>query len=312
MDTGVLYEKVLNEDDFYAGGVRPPGQGPRGTRYVTTCFNLAALGCFDANDVKYSIQGREVCPTTNRPHLQCYVWFKEKIRLTALFTKYPLCRNWQIAKGSPWQNFVYCSKDGDFVEQGTRPKEPKEKDTTFSEALAADTVEEGIELVQKGRPRDFCLHGESIRRNLIASKKVKFTHKFTQFTIPFRDITKPLLIWGDAGSGKTAYSLAHFVNPLMIRHMDQLRGVNLAQYDGLVFDDLSFKHRPVEDVIHMLDYEYDTTIHVRYGTATIPAGMKRIFTHNSANPFYMDGTNEEQIAAIERRFVRIHIVDRIY
>lgn len=317
MEQGVLYDKVLNEDDFYAGGVKPQGAGPRATRYVTTCFNLDALGCFDANDVKYAIQGRETCPTTGRKHLQCYVWFKERYRLTELFKKYPLCRNWQVAKGSPWQNFVYCSKDGDFIEQGPRPKEPKEKDVTFSEALAADTVEEGLAVVRKGRPRDFCLHGEAITRNLMSVKKVKFKHKWVKFLVERREITIPLLLWGPSGTGKTNFALSHFESPLLVRHMDQLRGRDLSEYDGIVFDDMSFKHIPKEGVIHMLDMDFDAVIHVRYGVVTIPAGMKRIYTHNTRNPFYEDDALfrpdlRDQIDAIERRFERVQILNKIY
>lgn len=308
----VHYDMPLNEDDFYAGGIKPKGQGPKGTRYVCTCWDMRALGCWDANDVHYSIQGREIAPTTAKLHLQCYVWFRERIRITALIAKYPFCRNWEIAKGSPWQNFVYCSKDGDFVEQGTRPKEPKAKDLTFKEALNAGTYQKGIEIIRDKRPRDYVLHGDAIERNLKRAYKTPFVHKFKEFNIGFQILDKPTLIWGTTGLGKTHYAAAHFEKPLIVSHMDDLKKFCAIDYDGIVFDDMSFVHYPPESVIHLLDSEFERSIHVRYVTAEIPAGTRKIFTHNTENPFYKDDIPEQQKEAIERRFNICHVYNKLY
>ena len=71
-------------------------------------------------DASYGIQGKEVCPETGNVHWQSYVYFKnartfERVRgmLEGIHV--------EKANGSPYQNFEYCSKDGEFVEYGDRP-----------------------------------------------------------------------------------------------------------------------------------------------------------------------------------------------
>lgn len=134
-----------------------------------TVNNYTTKDIIPAVDVNYRIQGYETAPETGTPHIQGYAQFVQRIRLATLVSKYPGV-HWEQAKGTPWQNFVYCSKSGTFDELGPRPKEPKPKDTTYEEAIGASTVSEGIAIVKEKRPRDYCLHGESIERNL---KKVR-------------------------------------------------------------------------------------------------------------------------------------------
>lgn len=199
--------------------------------------------------------------------------------------------------------------------KGPRPKEPaleKEKDNTFTEALAADTVQEGIEIIQAQRPRDYCLHGAQIKNNLVAAKKKKFKHAFLDFTVPLQELsTKALLIFGPTGCGKTQYACAHFKNPCVVRHTDDLKKLN-PDHDGIVFDDFSVAHWPVNSVIHLLDWDLDSSINVKHGTACIPANTPKIFTYNNDNPFYAPEVLSEQQAAVERRLVRVKIDSRIY
>lgn len=261
---------------------------------------------------KYRIEGREICPTTGRAHIQGYVQFKSKQRFTAL-QKFCKQANWIKANGSPWQNFEYCSKDGDFTEHGERPKAPKEKDTTYPDALAASTVREGLEIIKRQRARDFCLHGESIERNLKRAKTPVFKHMYTNFVrgcLPFNG--KSILLYGPTKLGKTHFGCYHFKAPFVVTHIDQLKTFS-ADYDGIVFDDMSFRHWPVEAIIHLLDFEFERTINVRYGTVVIPAGTKKIFTHNNFNPFYKDeDVEEDQREAIERRIERVHVLNKLY
>jgi len=294
---------------------------PQAKRWCFTLNNPQDDEGIDVDLVEYMVVGEEVGENNTR-HFQGYVVFKEQKRLTAL--KKLLGRaHWEIAKGSGWQNFQYCSKDGTFQEHGTRPLEPRsvkrkraadEQQEIYSDALAAPTVRDGLNVVKERQSRDYCLHGEAIERNL---KKAKVAPHVCQFSIDKfnhapMDLDKPVLLWGGSGLGKTQFAIAHFKNPLVVSHIDKLKTLG-PDHDGVIFDDMAFKHWPREAIIHLLDKEVDRDINVRYGTVNIPKNTKKIFTHNTNNPFYhVDEIQEEQKEAIERRFTRVHVMTKLY
>ena len=106
------------------------GQG--NTRLVRSTASLSSKGernfCFTSfNDkieftmsMKYLIQGREICPKTQKEHYQGYVMFRNARTLSGVIKEYrPI--HFEIARGSNEDNIKYCSKDGDFTEEGERP-----------------------------------------------------------------------------------------------------------------------------------------------------------------------------------------------
>jgi len=125
------------------------------------------------SECKYRIQGLEV-GESGTPHIQGYVLFSNAIRWKAFQKKYPTITFFEKSKGTPYQNFKYCSKDGNFKEIGTRPKATKkdgfQEECPYVEALSLPTVQEGLEIIKSKRARDYCLHGESIERNLKRAK----------------------------------------------------------------------------------------------------------------------------------------------
>lgn len=304
---------------------RPPDPDPRTTYMPRTDKRHAKRWCYTLNNptddetfdetlCTYTVVGNEV-GEEGTPHYQGYCAFKKEMTLAGVKKLLPRA-HWEVAKGTPWQNRVYCTKDGDFIEHGEVPKAPKgekEKDTTFDEALAAATVREGIAIVKEKRARDYCMHGEAIERNLKKAKIVPFTHKYAieAFNRPAFATNKTLLFSGPSSIGKTHFAAAHFKNPLVCSHIDKLKTLN-PDHDGIVFDDMSFKHWPIEAVIHLVDQEFEREINVRYGTTHIPANTPKIFTHNTDNPFYDDDKNEEQKAAIERRIQRVKILNNLF
>lgn len=119
---------------------------------------------------------------------------------------------------------------------------------------------------------------------------------------PITDWTLSHLVWGKAGAGKTQWALGHFKTPLLVSHMDKLKLFDSEIHDGIVFDDMSFRHLHAEAIIHLLDTANDREIHARYDIASIPAGTKKIFCHNKCDIF-MAPCDAEQLAAIMRRYV---------
>ena len=101
-------------------------QPSRKTFYAFTCFN------YDENEIeaqlnrqlirisKKYIYGREVCPDTQKKHLQGFIHLKKAMRITEL--KLPGNPHLEACIGSREQNEAYCAKDGDTVRYGY-PKE---------------------------------------------------------------------------------------------------------------------------------------------------------------------------------------------
>jgi len=74
----------------------------------------------DKSLLTYMIIGREV-GQEGTPHLQGYVIMEKKTTLVGMKKLFPRA-HLEVAKGSPEQNKIYCSKDGKFQEFGVFPK----------------------------------------------------------------------------------------------------------------------------------------------------------------------------------------------
>lgn len=123
---------------------------------------------------------------------------------------------------------------------------------------------------------------------------------------------KSFLVCGPPATGKTQWALSHFQRAVLVRHLDDLHNIT-PETDGVVFDDMSFKHMPSGSIIHMLDMDFDAPIHLRYNNARIPKGMPRIFTSNDSDIFVPDKIISEDVsAAIARRYELIMVTDKLY
>lgn len=71
--------------------------------------NLTNQNYLIANDIEYIVYGFEIAPTTLTPHLQGFVSFNEKKRISAL-KKFNSRAHWIICNGSVEQNINYCKK----------------------------------------------------------------------------------------------------------------------------------------------------------------------------------------------------------
>lgn len=219
----------------------------------------------------------------------------------------------------------YCKEDGNYFEDGVISTErmhagvsqPKGNAKNASAKLVLDAPNklEAMKLVKELLPMDWLLHGEAIQANLNKHFAVPFEAKFKpeDFDCPLmEDLTKAVLFHGPSGFGKTQFALAHFKMPLLVRHIDALKKLT-EEHDGIVFDDMSFKHIPAEAVIHMLDMEEEATVHCRYQVGIIPRNLPRIFTHNTPNPFFnLCSTDPEQVKAIERRLNVQECIKKLY
>lgn len=115
-----------------------------------------------------------------------------------------------------------------------------------------------------------------------------------------------LVITGGTGLGKTQWAIAHYLRALIVSHMDDLKQFDPRIHDGIIFDDMSFKHLHREFLIHLTDWDLDRSIHCRHSCAFIPRHTRKIFTTNL--PFE-ELFPEDPSGAIRRRITHIIEVD---
>lgn len=106
-----------------AEGQREARESPK-KHWVFTLNNPSAddQGSLWLPPYDYAVLGLERCPTTGTPHIQGYVIFKKKYRLTQLKKYSPQGQraHWepQSVYSTPAQASDYCKKEGDFKEFG--------------------------------------------------------------------------------------------------------------------------------------------------------------------------------------------------
>ena len=114
---------------------------------------------------------------------------------------------------------------------------------------------------------------------------------------------KALLFIGATGIGKTQFALAHFKSPIKITNNEDYGRIG-SDTDGIILDDLNFSQWSAMTMLHLCDVESPYTMNIKYGSARIPAGMKRIFIVNDEELFWPKDIHPETKKAIERRIVR--------
>jgi len=134
-----------------------------------------------------------------------------------------------------------------------------------------------------------------------------FQHGFpdANWSLELDNTSRVIYIYGPTNTGKTQWAVHCFENPLIVSHMDDLGRFNSSKHDGIVFDDMSFAHIPREAAIHLLDWDFERSLHIRYKCALIPKHTRKIFTSNK--PFH-ESFPHDDTGAIKRRVSKtIHI-----
>lgn len=109
-----------------------------------------------------------------------------------------------------------------------------------------------------------------------------------EITAPFLNLlearvdNKSTVVLGPSGVGKTVFVKRNATKPaLFVSHIDDLRSFDARRHKSIIFDDMSFTHLPLQGQIHLADIFEPRSIHVRYGTVKIPAGVEKWFTCNT-------------------------------
>lgn len=149
----------------------------------------------------------EICPSTAREHFQGYVEFSKPIRLSGL-KKICGTTHWELAKGTQLQCITYCTKDESRKENATPRIDPSLKSggqgarNDISEsARKIATGEWGRQEVADNAPELILKFSRGVNELLrMAGQKSAREQRLG---------LRVVILWGDAGSGKTRYAFGN-------------------------------------------------------------------------------------------------------
>lgn len=140
-------------------------------------------------ECEYIIVGKEM-GESGTPHLQGYVYFANA-RSFASMKKLNGKTHFEKAKGSPMDNYKYCSKEGNFYEKGTMPSQGKRAVHNDVRKAVADGV--GMREIAK-------MDGVNYQTLRSAELLMRYVEKKRDFK------TQVVWLYGEPGSGKTRYA----------------------------------------------------------------------------------------------------------
>jgi hypothetical protein len=141
------------------------------TLHDYTIFDCAKLeNLFHNGTVKYIVYGREVCPTTAKPHLQGFANFVKPTKFNTIKLALGSTAHVEAARGDDASNRSYCIKDGASVELGTPSTQGKRNDL---ELAAKQLAEHGsLKRVAEEHPASFIRYHRGFRAYLTLVRPV--------------------------------------------------------------------------------------------------------------------------------------------
>lgn len=156
-----------------------------------TCKRFVETNC------KYGILGREVCPTTHRPHIQAFCSLEKPKRFSTIKRLINNRCHIEKANGTDLENQTYCRKSGDFFEKGQPQSQGQRSDL---QSLVADIQagEKSYRNIALRHPTCFIRYHRGIRTYLNLASPVE----------PRSWKTSVYYFFGPPGSGKSRRALA--------------------------------------------------------------------------------------------------------
>lgn len=251
-------------------------------------------------NLKYGI-GQEENSHSGFHHLQLMLCFKNPRQLSGL--KQVLGERITVIDKDPAKYWEYCRKlqtkvdDGWAWQYGELPR--------WSNAVL--TREEACRNVMNAETRDDAIEAARLNATVFVTQHKAIMgfidNKFTKpsvFKYKPNDFLVPLQTWeprkyclvfiGPSGIGKTNYACAHFTKPVIIGDKEDYKNIK-SDTDGIILDDVATADWKIHTLIKWLDGDQSRTMNVKYSSAVIPQGMKRIICLNDLNDFWPRALN---------------------
>lgn len=216
------------------------------------------LGYLRTIDCTYSIVGKEVAPTTGTKHLQCYFYWQNARSFNMVKT---LFRTWHLekAKGNSFQNFTYCSKDGDFEERGPRPKDPQ----AGGGGTQMKRWNDAVVAAQEGRSED--IPADLRVRYYNTWKRLREDHQLAGASADTEE--QMLWYWGPSGTGKSRTARAD--HPTCYLKMCNRWWDNYQGQDTVLLEDFDRDHSKLVHHLKIWGDRYPFPAEVKGGSMTI-------------------------------------------
>ena len=163
----------------------------------------------------------------------------------------------------------------------------------------ASSVNAGMARLGQSRPDVYALHAHIIEPNVrrLHGYHAPNTYTIDDFALFELDLTKPVVLWGARGVGKTSFALAHGNHVLVARRLEDLRRTN-HETDLIVWENVDFSNMPIFEATALLDRCYGRSVRARHSDIWIEARLKMIFTTPEPPRIVMDNGIEVEHAAI--------------
>ena len=245
---------------------------------------------WESGVASYIIAQEELAPTTNEPHLQGYIQFKGKKRLTWIKKNIHETAHWEMARGTGKENAAYCSKPD------TRLAGPWEKGQLVTQGKTAG-LEQACDMVV-ARATDEAI-AEALPgvyvRHFRGLQELRRALKIT----PEQRTWLPELwvLIGASGSGKSRWARETFPDAFW-------KSAGTAWWDGywgqdtVVLDDFSGRFMPLTDLQHLLD---GNPMQVEIKGGSVPMLARRIVITSNWHPSEWYSERVDPARSIMRR-----------
>lgn len=264
------------------------------TSHRSWCFTSFSVekDYWNEDKMKYLLIGTEVCPSTEKQHLQCYV-VMNRAQTFAYMKKniFSEGEHFEPCKGSFKENFNYCTKDNKYKEYGTKPSQGARSDLVeIRDGLVEGKLKVDDIILEK--PELYHQYGRTLNaiEDLVMSKK-------------YRDfMTVGIWLHGSTGVGKSKLAFrnykpnTHYIVSDDCGWWDMYR-----QQNTVVINDFRGAI-PYDKLLEMVDrHPYYVR---RRGRPPLPFMSKVVIITSSLSPseVYHNRHEKDDIAQLLRRF----------